>query len=430
MSGEKTIYRAEAELIVTKGKLTTIAIIHQFGHWLSIGLVIPVLAIFQIDRGLSLTQLGMNGLIYSVMIAALEIPTGGFSDTLGRRRVYLISLLFSIMAAGVFIIARTPLYLAIGFGIMGMARALSSGCMDAYFIDAFSSLADGEELQRFLARLGIFIPLALAFGALAGGFIPDWTGSFAQVSRFFDKYSFLFIAVLLSIVLQMVITLILIPEDRPSHGSTGIAAGISRFPAILHDSFRLGVTNQAVLLLLLGSAAWGVSFAGLEQFWQPFVENITVGRSPTRLFGYLTTGYFLVGSFGALVSSRLFGVIGNRYGATVGLLRIVMGVLFVLLSFTGTVPLFALIYLALFFLNGVNDSPEQTMFNLRVPASARSTLLSFQSLFMQLGGGTAGLVFGIISEHYSIGLSWRIAGLLFALSGILFIRLPQHPASP
>ncbi len=140
------------------------------------------------------------------------------------------------------------------------------------------------------------------------------------------------------------------------------------------------------------------------------------------MFGYLTTGYFFVGSLGALVSGSLFRIIGNRYGTAVGVLRIIMGVLFAVLSITRTVPLFALIYLAIFFLNGVNDSPEQTMFNLRVPASSRSTLLSFQSLFMQLGGGAAGLLFGILSERYSIGLSWRIAGLLFALSGILFFR--------
>ena len=228
--------------------------------------------------------------------------------------------------------------------------------------------------------------------------------------------------VLLSVVFQMLITLILIPEDPPPHGSGGIVSSISRFPAVLHDSFRLGITNRGVLLLLLGAAAWGVSFAGLEQFWQPFLDNITPGKSPTRLFGYLTTGYFFAGSLGALVSGRLFGVIGNRYGTAVGVLRIVMGALFALLSITRSVSVFAIIYLSLFFLNGINDSPEQTMFNLRVPASSRSTLLSFQSLFMQLGGGAAGLLFGIIAERYSIGLSWRIAGLIFALSGLLYVQ--------
>lgn len=405
-----------------KKTLTAVAVIHNAGHWLSTGLVVPVLALFQVDRGLSLAQLGLNGLVYSAVITVLEIPTGGFSDTFGRRRVYMVSRLFSMTAAAVFIFGRTPLLLAVGFGIMGIARALSSGCMDAYFIDAYTALPDGSDLQRFLARIGIFVPLSLAAGSLAGGYLPDLTAGMAQRVPGFDRYSFLFAAALLTTGLQTMLTLLLVPEDRPARSRPGAVSGLSRVPAVLSSSLRLGIADRAVLMLLLGSAAWGVSFAGLERFWQPFVEGLTAGRSPSSLFGYLTTGYFLVGSLGALVSSRLYGITGKRPGITVGLARFVMGLLFVLLSLAGSVPIFAALYLSIFFLNGVCDSPEQTMFNLRVPSASRSTLLSFQSLFLQFGGGVAGLLFGILSERFSIGFSWRIAGLLFAVSGILYIR--------
>lgn len=413
---------------MTEGKLTAVAIANRLGHWFGTGLVVPVLAIFQIDRGLSLIQLGINGLIFAAAVAVLEIPTGGLSDTLGRRKVYLISLVVSIVTAGVFVVARSPVTLAAGFGLMGMARALSSGCMDAYFVDAFDALEHSGELQRFLARIGVFVPLSLALGGLLGGFIPEWADGFVAAGGLLDRYSFLFIVIVLANVLQLLMTIALVPNDQPLDAGGGIAAGLSRFPIILRDSLRLGIANRAVLLLLLGSAAWGVAFAGLEQFWQPYVDGFTLKESPTRLFGYLTTGYFLVGSLGALASSWLFRLIGSRYGATVGLLRFAIGALFILLSFTGSVLLFATVYLALFFLNGINDSPEQAMFNARVPSSARSTLLSFQSLFLQLGGGAAAVVWGALSEQYSIGLSWRIAGALFALSGLFYIRSGSNPA--
>lgn len=409
-------------------KLTAVAVVNRFGHWFGTGLVVPVLAIFQIDRGLSLTQVGINGLVYAATVAVLEIPTGGLSDTLGRRKVYLISLLVSIACAGVFVVARSPLALAAGFMLMGMARALSSGCMDAYFVDAFDALEESGELQRFLARIGVFVPLSLALGGLLGGFIPEWADGAVGAGGLLDRYSFLFGAVVLAAVLQLLMTVALVPRDRPADEAGGIAAGLARFPAVLGDSLRLGIANRAVLLLLLGAAAWGTAFAGLEQFWQPYVDGITMSESPTRLFGYLTTGYFLVGSCGALASGGLFRVIGTRYGATVGVLRFAMGALFVLLSFTANVPWFAAVYLALFFLNGVNDSPEQAMFNARVPSSARSTLLSFQSLFMQLGGGVAAVAWGAISDRYSIGLAWWIAGAVFALSGLFYIRSGRNPA--
>jgi hypothetical protein len=34
----------------------------------------------------------------------------------------------------------------------------------------------------------------------------------------------------------------------------------------------------------------------------------------------------------------------------------------------------------------------------------------------------------VISEQHSIGLSWRIAGAVFALSGLFYIRSGGNPA--
>lgn len=123
---------------MTVRRLTAIAAIHQFVHWFAMGLVIPVFAIFQIDRGLSLTQVGLNVAVLSVVVALLELPTGGLSDTLGRRNVYFLSLGAQI-TAGIWLVVAFHLMAIIGgFIFLGVARALSSGCMDAYFVDAFA----------------------------------------------------------------------------------------------------------------------------------------------------------------------------------------------------------------------------------------------------------------------------------------------------
>lgn len=99
---------------MTERRLTTIAIINRFGHWLSTGLVVPVLAIFQIDRGLSLSQVGINGAVYACVIAVMEIPTGGLADTLGRRNVYALSLLAKLLSVLLLAFAFSPLQLAAG----------------------------------------------------------------------------------------------------------------------------------------------------------------------------------------------------------------------------------------------------------------------------------------------------------------------------
>lgn len=174
-------------------------------------------------------------------------------------------------------------------------------------------------------------------------------------------------------------------------------------------------------LLLLGTAAWGVAFSGLEQYWQPYVDGITTGATPTRLFGLITGGYFLVGSLGALVAGPLFRLIGPRYTEAIALMRLLIGLLLILLAGTGSVITFAAVYFSLFFLNGVSDSPEQALFNENVPAEARSTLLSFESLFLQAGGGVAALLWGVLADAYSISLAWRLGGVVFILSGLFYV---------
>ncbi|MCK5201747.1 MAG: hypothetical protein KAR21_25515, partial [Spirochaetales bacterium] len=52
------------------------ACIFQGWHWLIVGLIIPILALFQLERGLSLIQIGLNMAICGGTTIILEIPSG------------------------------------------------------------------------------------------------------------------------------------------------------------------------------------------------------------------------------------------------------------------------------------------------------------------------------------------------------------------
>jgi MFS family permease len=413
---------------VTERKLTAIAITNQFVHWFTMGLVIPVFAIFQVDRGLTLSQVGLNVAVLSVVIAVLELPTGGLSDTLGRRNVYMLSLGAQLVAAGILVVAFHPLLIIVGFFFLGTARALSSGCMDAYFVDAFGEADGSGDLQRFLAKLGAAIPLALAVGGVVGGYVADT--SFAIRSDHLvvqlDQYSLLFLVVIAVILMQVLLTMLLIPTEAQRPGFSGFVTGVTQLPATMKSAYRHALSNRIVLLLLLGTASWGIAFSALEQYWQPFVNSLTAEDSPTRLFGFLSGGYFLVGAVGSLAANGVFRLVGPRYATTIVVLRIVIGASFLVLALTESVATFAVVYFVLFFLNGISSSPEQTLLNKSIPGEVRSTVLSVESLFMQAGGGIAALVWGIVSQYYGIALAWQLAGGIFLLSGAFYLFIARR----
>ncbi|MFO8042542.1 MAG: hypothetical protein R6U25_05000, partial [Alkalispirochaeta sp.] len=322
------------------------------------------------------------------------------------------------------------------FIFLGVARALSSGCMDAYFVDAFAEAPGSGDLQRFLAILGAVIPLALAVGGVIGGYVADTEFRFGSRSVSsgipfqLDQYSLLFLVVIAVTVVQSVLTVGMIPAETERPGFSGFREGIVALPATVRSAYRHGVTNRIVLLLLLGTASWGIAFSALEQYWQPFVNGITQEDSPTRLFGLLSGGYFLVGALGSLAANAVFRFLGPRYAGTVTVLRVTIGVLFVVLSRSETVTAFAIGYFALFFLNGISSSPEQTLLNSNIPSEVRSTVLSVESLFLQAGGGIAALLWGIVAQYRGIALAWQLSGGIFLLSGLFYLLIARRGSSP
>lgn len=54
-------------------------------RWLPTGLLIPIFVLLPLSRGLSLTEIGLVFSAQGFVVLALELPTGGLSNSLGRR---------------------------------------------------------------------------------------------------------------------------------------------------------------------------------------------------------------------------------------------------------------------------------------------------------------------------------------------------------
>jgi len=105
-------------------KLLKIYTFNQSFHWFMTGIIIPVLTLLLLIKGLDLFQVGISLGLYSGVVILFELPTGGLADSIGRKRVYLISVVASIFAMSSLLFAQSFVTLSIGFVFMGIARAL------------------------------------------------------------------------------------------------------------------------------------------------------------------------------------------------------------------------------------------------------------------------------------------------------------------
>lgn len=411
---------------MTRNRLLTVYILNQTGHWFIVGLLVPVITLLQLDKGLDLFQVGITGALYAGTTLLLELPTGGLADALGRKRVYLSSLVATFLGVITVAVGRGFWQIAPGVVLWGIGRALSSGTIDAWFVDEFHRLAPEGNLQQATALANVFIPIGICVGSLLGGVLPMTLGPLlANVGRL-GVYAVNPLVKAVFLIVQFILTIVLVREPIPEAGRPGMAAGLRMFPRILATAVEYGIRNRVVFLLLLTTLAWGFSFAGLESFWQPRVKTIMGAGTRTWIFGLLSAGYFLAGSLGSLLITPLCRLFRDRYELVLFLARSLMGGLFLVLALQQGILGFSLFYLVLFMANGMGNSPHAAIFHREVPGETRATMLSLDSLCLSAGALLGSLLLGFLAGSYSIPASWFVGAGVIGTSGLLYLLVLQR----
>ena len=393
-----------------------------FLNWLATALPLALHVLILQSRGINLWQLGLLMGTYSLTIVLLEVPTGGLADAIGRKRVTLLA--YSVTAvAGILILFAFsfPLFL-LAFILNGVGRALSSGALDAWFVDALQTADPDIDIQPALAQAQTVGLIALGSGTLLGGQIPQW---FAWLpSGETAIFTPLTMTIVFSLCIQIVLIIVLlvgIKEERPSGSQSNWRSGVQQVPTIMRDAVQLTRSNRTILLLLGTTFAGGLAILSMETFWQPFFADILGGGAENSFtFGVLMMGYFLIGIVGNLLATYFSKLLRQQYVLVAVLFQGLQGVLLIVLAGqTAVIPAAALFWLAYMSLSGVN-SPQSALFNQEIPAERRSAMLSVQSLAMYAGSILGSAVLGYVAEITSIQAAWTITGGVLLVSLLLY----------
>jgi MFS family permease len=406
------------------------AFINRFLTWLTVGISTSVLSLLLLSKGCGLGSLGLVMAVYSGAAVLLELPSGILSDRLGRRAIYLVSLILSFIGYALLIFVSSLPGLALACAFLGAGKAFSSGSIESVYIQEYLYTRGQEGLQRLMSVMSAGETLGLALGALVGGLLPGlWERLCPGTNRYNGN---LFVQILLQVLLFF-LTLVMTHEDngdatascastdeRSCCLSSCSSEGLS---AHLRSSMRLLKTNRIVSSLLAASLVWGFSFSAVEIFWQPRLTGILGTGSGTGVFGIVEALYFLASLLGVAIAGRFSGKSASSDGRLLFALRLCLGGFLCLLATRGSGIAFCGIYLSLAFSNGLSSVPESTAFNKAIPEERRSTFLSLSSLAVQAGGALASVALGSLVGFLGISTLWLLCGILLALSSPLYLRL-------
>ncbi|MFE9724913.1 MFS transporter [Streptomyces sp. NPDC005794] len=402
----------------------------SFLFWLPAGLTSAPMVLLLTERGLTLAAVAAVFAAHALTAAALELPTGGLSDVVGRRAVLACAGVLNACALTLIALGTTPWVLALGMALMGAGRALSSGPAEAWYVDTVHAHAGPDaEIRTGLARAGAASSAALALGMVLGGALP-WTlglgpGLGAELRTLSsDLVLPLSVPVLLGVVVEIVFVLhVLTALTEPPRPPATLRTALRGVPGAIAAGLRLGARDTLVRRILMTAGATGTAFAALELLTPGRAADLTgSAESGAVLFaGLAATGYVCsaLGSRLAPLVARLAGgseraVLTSLGASTAGLLALgatvsLDGAPALTVAATG----YGLIYLGL----GAAGPSENDLLHRRVDATGRATALSVQSLSLQLVGAAGGLTVGALPAG---PLPWLLGAVVMLTGALLW----------
>ncbi len=386
---------------------------HQFLDRFAMGVTVAVTALALQGRGLGTQEIGALFAVYAAVTMTAELPFGGLADGVGRKPVFLLATVASLMASVVFTLSASFWPLAASFGLVGLGRALRSGTLDAWYVEGLRTHAPGVDIQPLLARAQTANFAGLGLGAIVGGFLPGLVARNDPSEPVIGQtiYDVSYAAGIALTVVVFAYTVLLIREPARALNGVALLREMRAVPGTIKDGARLAVSNRTLLLLLTILALMLFATNPVEVLWPTVVQAMQGPERAAAVVGLLTAGYFLAIAVGASLAGRVGSLFGRRHAET---LAAVLGALFlcqIALAWQGTLAGFVGAFLLFSVVLGLSESPAASILHAHVPDNRRSTILSVQSLLKQLGAMIGLLVLGWIGETKGVGTAW-IAGTI------------------
>ena len=373
----------------------------------------PVFTLLYLDYGLTLSQFAMLNVVWAATIVLAEVPSGAFADTLGRKRLVVLSSL--VMFVEIAMIALVPtgnpnlvfMVFLVNRILSGIAMALASGADEALAYDTLKE-QDNEELWprvlqiqlRIASSVGIFTTLIGAamydvtfmtniFHAL-GLNAPESTKDLMRIPVF---------ATLLVALLTIYAAVNMREEKKVMpNGQTKLATTMTSLK-LTADTGKWVLATPYVLFVLLYYSLFEHTSRMFLTMNSQYYLAIDI---PIIYFGFIGAGISLLKIILAGQSRRLAESIEPKTFIFVMGLASIITYYWISLGWSvyGVIPALVLIFIIM----TMNIFISYHL-NKKTESHNRATVLSFKGLMFNIGYGLIGVLYAyyykLVSNNYT-----------------------------
>jgi len=329
--------------------------------------------------------------VLSATMVLLEVPGGALADLWSRKAMVVVAQLACLGSSVIWFIARDYGLLLIAFVLWGMSESFLSGAFQALLFEELEHAGQEKLYERLSGRMMFLMTSGAAVAVFFGGLLNERYPDFVYPLSIATAFLALLIALFL-------------PADQES-----CKPGL-RYREVLLDALAEIRGKRLFLRLLLYAVLYFAVIGTVEEFLQLWLAEQNI--KGFFYGGMLTLIIFL--QAGGAAAGSLF-ILGRRkeaflYGgmAISGLLLIAGGI-FPVLSLPGVA--------VVFFITGMMETKLESVTQEAIDGQ-RATLLSFNSLSMNLAGIFFALGIGSTAGRTSFITAFALCGGIILVSSI------------
>lgn len=387
-------------------------------RWLPIGFIVGLLVLWKLDRGLSLAEAMSAGAVTGLVVFALELPTAGIADSLGRRPVLILAAVVNVLAALSLLLADSFATFVLAAALTGLFRALDSGPLEAWYVDTVHRSRPGADVDQDLSRVAGVLGGSIAAGSIAASGLVAWD----PVPGRSPLWLPVAVCVVLSIAhLVAVLALLREPARLDERGLAAARRSAVEAPGVIRSGLALLRDNPVLRGLVLVELFAAISMVTFENFMPIRLAELVGGETEAAvIMGPVAAGGWIVFAFGAAAAGRVSARLGVARTAILGRVLNSLGVITMGLAF-GPVAL-VVTYFATYSMHGFGGPAYNALLHREASAHNRTTVLSLASMTMFIAfAGTSSLL-GLLAEYTSTPIAMIVSGAA-GLGGV-FCFLP------
>lgn len=392
-------------------------------RWLPVGITFGMTVLLPLERGLSLAEIGVLLSVQGFVMLGLELPTGGLADAIGRRPLLLVASGLAVVSTVVFMLAETAPMFAVALLLQGLFRALDSGPLEAWFVDAAVAADPEAEVDGPLSRGATALGTAIALGAAAGGGLVAWH-PILGVSAFILPFA---LSALLYAAFGVLVVLLV---REPARSTVSLGAAVRETPAAVVGGLRLLRDSRVLRGLVLVEVFWAIAMIAFESLAPiSLAEQLGSESAAAAVFGPASAvawGLFAAGSALIPLLRRRLGVTGAAIA-----MRLCNGV-FVVLMGCAAGPVGLLIAYGLAYLTHGGAGPvHNALLHRQTGSDTRAMVLSMNSMISGGAYSLGLLILMPLAQATSPAIAIIAAGAFSLLGALCYLpALGQERGRP